>query len=63
MNFEEYLQSIFNNCNFNEISDGQLLEVYQKFNDRLVLLINLTEYEQHIFETVVQEIELRGLNG
>lgn len=60
-NFEKLLRSIFDCCNFKEISDETLMDVQQQFYKRLSLMIELTEYEREMFEKVSEECKARGI--
>lgn len=66
-NFEEYLKSIFSdditNFNTSEISNEELVLISQSFVKRMVNLIQLTEYEQLVFDKVNAELANRGING
>ena len=66
-NFEEYLKSIFSdditNFNTKELSDEELVLISQSFVKRMVNLIQLSEYEQSVFDKVNAELADRGING
>lgn len=66
-NFEEYLQSIFTNdivsFDSTNISDEKLVEVANKFSQRMATFIALTDYEKLVFDYVNVLLNQRGING
>lgn len=66
-NFEEYLQSIFTNdivsFDSTNISDEKLVEVANKFSQRMATFIVLTDYEKLVFDYVNVLLNQRGING
>lgn len=66
-NFEEYLQSIFTNdivsFDSTNISDEKLIEVANKFSQRIATFVALTDYEKLVFDYVNVLLNQRGING
>ena len=66
-NFEEYLQSIFTHdiVGFDSAnkSDEKLLEVANKFSQRIATFVALTDYEKLVFDYVNVLMSQRGING
>lgn len=66
-NFEEYLQSIFTNdivsFDSTNISDEKLVEVANKFSQRMATFVALTDYEKLVFDYVNVLLNQRGING
>lgn len=66
-NFEEYLQSIFTNdivsFDSTNISDEKLVEIANKFSQRMATFVALTDYEKLVFDYVNVLLNQRGING